>query len=563
MYTPDEIAEHQFLISLRGYDRDEVSAFLNEIAGQVRRLQQRIAELESKADERRAEEPSPPQEAPTDEALPSRSFREVGEQTARILETAEQTAEEMRSRADRHAQEVREEAERVATEQREEAAREAAQLREDAERDATQRREQADQQAEELLEEARRKAREEQERANQTATEVLEDARRSARETLDTAEAQQREIAEQVAELRDAHARLQADLEAVSATVDQALDRLTGQESDALDAEGPEPEVEVPGPGPAVATDVEGEVAEEPPTSETDLLDHGQHEDYEEHEEHEGHEDHGTDEADDDVEHDLDQEAAPDDFPHEEVADDEELPDDADVAPAVADVASRELRDQALTGIRPGMLRRLKRTLQDVQNGVLDALRREGADADVTRLLPGDDELAPLLSVGEAFLGEAYRAGLGDGATLAAVSPDGAAADNERIAAAAAEFRATLGHETVAALEPSLAAGLDAGEDETALADRVSEVFRDLKGPVAESATEASLLRIYELGTHDAWQHAGVGTRIWVLGEESRCPENRCRANADEGPVPLDRPFASGDVVPPAHGGCSCTLAPS
>lgn len=562
MYTPDEIAEHQFLISLRGYDRDEVSAFLDEIAGQVRRLQQRIAELESKADERREEEQAaPPQDAPSDEAVPSRSFREVGEQTARILETAEQTAEEMRSRAERRAQEVREEADRIATEQREEAAREAARLREEAERDATQRREQADEQAEQLLEEARRKAREEQERANQTATEVLEDARRSARETLDTAEAEQREIAEQVAELRDSHARLQADLEAVSATVGQALDRLAGQAGDVPEAEGPEPEVEVPGPGPAVATDVEGDVAEEPPGGEARPLDdedHDQHEDHghEDHD-HEDHDQHGADEA---TIEDEDQGVVEEVVEVDEAG---EAPHDVDAAPAVADVASRELREQALTGIRPGMLRRLKRTLQDVQNGVLDALRREGADADVTRLLPGDDELAPLLSVGEAFLGEAYRAGLGDGATLAAISPDEAAADGERIAAAAAEFRATVGHETVAALEPSLAAGLDADEDESALADRVSEVFRDLKGPVAESATEASLLRIYELGTHDAWQHAGVETRIWVVGEEVRCPENRCRANADEGPVPFDRPFASGDVVPPAHGGCTCTLAPS
>ncbi len=209
------------------------------------------------------------------------------------------------------------------------------------------------------------------------------------------------------------------------------------------------------------------------------------------------------------------------------------------------------------------MLRRLKRTLQDVQNGVLDAIRRQAPDVEVTSLLPTEDELAALHSVGEAFLGEAYRAGLGDGATLAAVPPSGEAEDPERVAAAADEFRNTVGHEIVSALEPTLAAGLEAGEDANSLGERVSEVFRDLKGPVAESAVDRSLLRTHALGTHDAWIAAGVDARVWIVGDESRCPENRCRANADDGPVGFDRPFPSGDTVPPAHAGCTCTLAPA
>lgn len=498
MYTPDEIAEHQFLIALRGYDRDEVSAFLDEVAEQVLTLQQRVGELES-AREAAVQGQGAGAEAPAGDRRPS--FRELGEETTRILEAAEEAAEQMRARASEESRTVVEEARRAAAEEREG----------------------AQEQATALLEEARRDAEREREQANRTATQVLEEARSSARETLDTAEARHREIADSVRDLDELRTRLIQDLRAVSETIAGAVDRLAEEPTEvAIPERGDGDEVqelfeeqelieeaEVTGPGPLFAD--EEVVHEEVP-------------------------------ADDAT-------AVP---THDEGA-----------SPAVADVASRELRDQALAGIRPGMLRRLKRTLQDVQNGVLDAIRREAPDTEVTNLLPGGDELAPLHSVGEAFLAEAYRAGLGDGATLAAVPPDGEAEDPERVTAAAAEFRDTVGHEVVSALEPTLAAGLEAGEDAGSLGERVSEVFRDLKGPLAESAAEQSLLRVHALGTHDAWVAAGVDARVWIVGEETRCPENRCRANADEGPLPFDRPFPSGDTVPPAHAGCTCTLAPS
>lgn len=548
MYTPDEIAEHQFLIALRGYDRDEVSAFLDEVAAQVRTLQQRIAELETQR-EAAAEET---QEAPAQEAPPAdrrASFRELGEETTRILEAAEEAAEQMRNRADEEARTLLEEARREAAEARES----------------------AQQESSSILEEARSKAEQERERASDTATQVLEEARSSARETLDTANAKHREIAETVRELDELRERLIDDLRNVSETIGGAVDRLAGDPDEATLPEVPEgvtadeltEDLEVAGPGPAVADDAapdedDGDVEQdEEPVEEQEPVDDGD---------------------DPEPEGDAEQTVEVDDLEHGEPTSDEmEVEDGRDdgwsddasgddeggPSPAVADVASRELRDQALAGIRPGMLRRLKRTLQDVQNGVLDAIRRESPDAEVTRLLPTDDELAPLHSVGEAFLGEAYRAGLGDGATLAAVPPSEEAEDPERVAAAAEELRGSVGHEVVAALEPSLAAGLEAGEDESSLGERVSEVFRGLKGPVAESAAEQSLMRIHALGTHDAWVNAGVDARVWVVGEETRCPENRCRANADEGPVPFDRPFPSGDTVPPAHAGCTCTLAPS
>ncbi|MDQ4131015.1 MAG: hypothetical protein M3133_08520, partial [Actinomycetota bacterium] len=230
--------------------------------------------------------------------------------------------------------------------------------------------------------------------------------------------------------------------------------------------------------------------------------------------------------------------------------------------PALSAVASHELRDQALAAVRPGMLRRLKRTLQDVQNGVVDALRRSDGRVDPSELPPFADDLAPLGSIGEAFLAEAYRTGIGDGATLAGVPRREDAADPSRVDDAARAFRDTLAYEIDASLEATLRAGIEAGEETSVLIERVDSIFRDLKGPVSEAAVDASLVRVYELGLQDLWRAGGVESRVWVVGEEQRCPENRCWSNAEQGPVALDEQFASGDYVPPAHPGCTCTIAP-
>ncbi|HEX2028520.1 MAG TPA: hypothetical protein VHF25_11035, partial [Nitriliruptorales bacterium] len=233
----------------------------------------------------------------------------------------------------------------------------------------------------------------------------------------------------------------------------------------------------------------------------------------------------------------------------------------ADAARSVSDVVSYSLREEALAGIRPGMVRRLKRNLQDVQNGVLDTLRRAAGGGEVDT--PSGDDLHALARVGEPFLVEAYRVGLRDGARLADVAPIEGDVDAAPARAAAEALGEELAHEIAASLEPTLRAGLDAGEDISSLSDRVGEVFRDLKGPVAEAAVHEHLTRTYGLGVHDGWGAGGVTARVWVLGDEPRCPENRCRSNASEGPVALDREFPSGHLVPPAHPGSTCTVAPA
>lgn len=107
---PEDIEKREFLISLRGYDRDEVDSFLRELADEIRSLKK-----ESSA----AQPASGPAESQTnfDRAA---ALKGVGEETSKILLAAEEAADEIRQRARREAAEIltdaRQEADRVARE---------------------------------------------------------------------------------------------------------------------------------------------------------------------------------------------------------------------------------------------------------------------------------------------------------------------------------------------------------------------------------------------------------------------------------------------------------------
>lgn len=48
----------------------------------------------------------------------------------------------------------------------------------------------------------------------------------------------------------------------------------------------------------------------------------------------------------------------------------------------------------------------------------------------------------------------------------------------------------------------------------------------------------------------------GVGTKKWVGAGPNTCPI--CQGNEDQGPIPIDDDFESGDTTPPGHPGCEC-----
>lgn len=48
----------------------------------------------------------------------------------------------------------------------------------------------------------------------------------------------------------------------------------------------------------------------------------------------------------------------------------------------------------------------------------------------------------------------------------------------------------------------------------------------------------------------------GIKTKVWIPAGPSTCAV--CQGNADQGPIPVDDAFESGDTTPPGHPGCEC-----
>ena len=460
MLSPDDIAQRRFLVALRGFDRDEVTTFLGEVAEEVRGLRARVAELQ--AELARASEA-----AEAGRADARTAFQSLGEETTRILVAAEESAREIEAKSSAAAQA-----------QRDEAARD--------------------------------------------ARDTVERANRQAARTIAEAERRRDAIATEIAGLRDERdqfvAGLRASMESIGGVVGGLGD----------DAPAPEPatETEEPQPAPdrlvvAEADDPEGPI----PGTEPVLLESAE----------------GDAVADDDE-------------PVAEPADEEPVPPEPTVA-------SR--RDDRLGEIRTAMVRQCKRGLQEVQNEVLASIRDHGRGARLEDLLPGEVELDDLGAQGADHLAAAYNGALEDAAAEVEQEAPVALADGARVQAAVATFRAVLSHEVTSALRATLRAGLEAEEPEPQLSERVGEIFRDLRGPVAEATVDEHLQRTYGHGLLDAWEQLGVERVRWQAHEEPRCPEGRCRTNAAEGVIDLGSDFPSGDRVPPAHPGCTCTVVPA
>ena len=161
-----EVRDVDFPVALRGYDRDAVDRYVE----QVNRV---IAELEVSA--------SP-------ESAVRHALEEVTEETRGLLERAHETAEEItarsRARADDRLQQGVREGEHI----RQEAAREAEQTRQAAQREADELRERAKREAQELRETAERLTQELRDTTTREAHELTETAARESQHLRETAE---------------------------------------------------------------------------------------------------------------------------------------------------------------------------------------------------------------------------------------------------------------------------------------------------------------------------------------------------------------------------------------
>ncbi|HVX19638.1 MAG TPA: DivIVA domain-containing protein [Acidimicrobiales bacterium] len=143
---PRSFAERAFATSRRGFEPDEVRAHLRIAADHISALQDHVAELESRL--RAAQTPSPA--SPPRELDVQQVATLVGEETARVLETAREAAAEIKAKAEENATRLLRDAHEEATQSKASADEYAARLRRESEEEATATRSNADRYAAEL-----------------------------------------------------------------------------------------------------------------------------------------------------------------------------------------------------------------------------------------------------------------------------------------------------------------------------------------------------------------------------------------------------------------------------
>jgi len=148
--SPAQVADATFSTGRRGFDQAEVRGFLTTVAAELTRLHERQAVLERELDEARANEDLSTARL-DDEAL----TRLLGEETARILNAARESSNEIRHKAEHAAAQMLLEATDESSRVREEAETEASRRRSDAATDAESELSMAKQQGREMVNEAR------------------------------------------------------------------------------------------------------------------------------------------------------------------------------------------------------------------------------------------------------------------------------------------------------------------------------------------------------------------------------------------------------------------------
>jgi hypothetical protein len=216
----------------------------------------------------------------------------------------------------------------------------------------------------------------------------------------------------------------------------------------------------------------------------------------------------------------------------------------ADEGPADDDAPTpfRE-RDALLEPIDKELSRRLKRSLADEQNEVLDLLRRAKPKG-VDDLLPTpDDHVARWSGLVAEVLGDAADAGARWGGGKAR---------------SVAELADDLARSLTAPLRDRIDRSFSAADGNLDdVADRVRALYREWKGQRLTDSSRHYVAAAYARGVFDATK---AGTKVqWCVDPlGGPCPD--CDDNVLAGEVEKGTDFPTGHPCAPAHPGCRCLV---
>jgi DivIVA domain-containing protein len=594
--APDDVARHSFGSVRRGFDPNEVRAYLESIAAGLKGLAERERQLLQELADAEHRAAHPVLDEPTLTAA-------LGTETARVLHSAHEVAAEMVAKSEAEANrlltEAREEiqhsraqSEARLTEQTAESEAAAKELRDRTDNQAVARLETARQEAEELLVQAREQCRSMVDEAQGLRARVLADLskrRKVLHAQIEQLRAGRERLAETVQDVRRSVDVIADDLFAAEdkarlaaeAAGREALDRpeegtpeemaalLLAEETEARavvgDEGGAEVEVEVEGVPDVVASADSSEVTEAPsPEADKSPVDalfakiRAARDEP------------AIDEVPSEPPPPADEhaEAASDDGA--EAAEPVGAPADKDVGDQTAgDAGSGDeegdqppedrspfaiRRDELIRPLVTTLSRRLKRTLQDSQNELLDSLRSKGFQWSAD-LLPDDTEhLDSYSTAALPALEQASEAGVSFAGTGSTGGPP-----TEVVVGIAHE----LAQEIVGPLRRRLCDGEGlADAEESVVAEHVGSAFREWKGERIERLAGDHIVAAFSAGTIAAAERGDTTHVEWIADSSSGgdpCPD--CEDNGLNGAQQPGVDFPTGHRHPPAHPGCRCLLA--
>ena len=572
--SPEEIVQRSFTTSFRGYSEAEVRAFLKRVSEEIVTTRDREAELLRTVDslEEQLRSPRPLNEPEMLDAL--------GAETTRLLRSAREAADEIKAKSEERGAQILAEAQAEGDRIRGEAEELASSRTEEAERRATELVVDAEARAAEIVSTTEVHSDEQRARAEREAADQIESARHQGREMLDEAKATRERV---LADLFRRRSLLQAQIDELRAGRDNLLDAYRvvkrtfleatealarveqrvaaervardndAQQSDELadelarelPGESSDEEVAVAESAWPVETGGDAGEATDPSLADVDSLfariRAGQTEPIVE----------PAAEGDpqpETVEVQPEAAAAPPES-GEAVATESE-PADAAEEPAVptdSRAAWRAKRSDVLVPLHVALAKRAKRTAQDDQNALLDAVRRhKGRPTADQVLVPESDLLAAWAGVVQDAIDGAYGAG------RAAVGSEPVRADDAMVGEAAATI--------VMPVRERIAAAIDTGDDGDTggLVERVGARFREWRNQSLEVALFDVLAAAWSRGVYDGSPDGAV--LRWIPLVEGRCAD--CDDNGLE-PTVKGSSFPTGQAHPPAHPGCRCLLAPA
>ena len=232
----------------------------------------------------------------------------------------------------------------------------------------------------------------------------------------------------------------------------------------------------------------------------------------------------------------------------------EDAPDEEDDQPPDERNPLAVRRDELIDPIVISLARRLKRTLQDSQNELLDSLRSGGSPWSI-QLLPDETEhVDGYATAALPALEQAAAAGVMFAGPEATQGPR-------------TDVLVGIAHDLAEAVVGPLRRRLSDDEaglvdaDEGVVAEHVGSAFREWKGERIERLAGDHVVSAFSAGTMAAVADARLEWVAVAGSGDAPCPD--CEDNGLSGAQQPGQEFPTGHLRPPAHPGCRCLLTRS